>query len=439
MSQEIIEGYRLSPQQRRLWLLRQSDRCAQCAVRIDGELHVDVLEEAFRQVVSQHESLRTSFKLLGGMTIPVQVISDRPDVLFKRYDLQQLTAEQQHSRVKSIFDDTARRNRAYDQLPLLHCDLIQLSPNKHDLIISLPVACADAPSLHCLVHQIADAYPAVSQGEKPSPIDTMQYADFSEWQNELLEAQGGLAGQYWRQQSLTEFDAQKLPFEKRSVSAEIFQPATLSVEVSAATCNRINEIANTCDVSTSAFALACYQILLSRLTGSSSVVIGVALDGRKFAELTEAPEYFLKEAVHRTHLHVVVVNIDARAHLDLFDLDDLLLLAGLVLALLGLVLVLAVIEDLGDRRDGRRRDLDQVETDLLGHRDGLARGDDAMHGPVFEHQADLGNVDHSVDTRTGLTGRVVFLGWSGYGLLLFRFKKIKTPPAAGPERSQARR
>ena len=288
MSQEIIEGYRLSPQQRRLWLLRQSDRCAQCAVRIDGELHVDVLEEAFRQVVSQHESLRTSFKLLGGMTIPVQVISDRPDVLFKRYDLQQLTAEQQHSRVKSIFDDTARRNRAYDQLPLLHCDLIQLSPNKHDLIISLPVACADAPSLHCLVHQIADAYPAVSQGEKPSPIDTMQYADFSEWQNELLEAQGGLAGQYWRQQSLTEFDAQKLPFEKRSVSAEIFQPATLSVEVSAATCNRINEIANTCDVSTSAFALACYQILLSRLTVSSSVVIGVALDGRKFAELTEA-------------------------------------------------------------------------------------------------------------------------------------------------------
>src|SRR6185369_16574039 len=288
MSQEIIEGYRLSPQQRRLWLLRQSDRCAQCAVRIDGELHVEVLEEAFRQVVSQHESLRTSFKLLGGMTIPVQVISDRPDVLFKRYDLQQLTAEQQDSRVKLIFDDIAIRKIEYDQLPLLHCDLIELSPNKHDLIISLPVACADAPSLHCLVHQIADAYQAVSQAEKPSPIDTMQYADFSEWQNELLEAQSGLAGQYWRQQSLTEFDAQKLPFEKRSVSAEIFQPATLSVEISAATGNRIKKTANSCDVSTSAFALACYQILLSRLTGSSSVVIGVALDGRKFAELTKS-------------------------------------------------------------------------------------------------------------------------------------------------------
>jgi amino acid adenylation domain-containing protein/non-ribosomal peptide synthase protein (TIGR01720 family) len=302
MSQEIIEGYRLSPQQRRLWLLRQSDRSAQCAVRINGELHVEVLEEAVRQVASQQESLRTSFKLLTGMTIPVQVISDRPDVLFKRHDLRQFAAEQQDSRVKLIFDDIARRKIEYDRLPLLHCDLIELSPNKHDLIISLPVACADAPSLYCLVHQIADAYQAISQGEKSSPINTMQYADFSEWQNELLEAEGGLAGQYWRQQSLTEFDAQKLPFEKRSVSAEIFQPAALSVEISAATGSRIKTIADSCDVSPSALALACYQILLSRLTGSSSVVIGVALDGRKFAELADAIGLFSTVVPLRTDL-----------------------------------------------------------------------------------------------------------------------------------------
>src|ERR1043166_9516512 len=154
MSQEIIEGYRLSPQQRRLWLLRQSDRSAQCAVRINGELHVEVLEEAVRQVASQQESLRTSFKLLTGMTIPVQVISDRPDVLFKRHDLRQFAAEQQDSRVKLIFDDIARRKLECDRPPLLHCDLIELSSNKHDLTIRLPVACADAPSLDCLVHQI---------------------------------------------------------------------------------------------------------------------------------------------------------------------------------------------------------------------------------------------------------------------------------------------
>src|SRR5690242_8312089 len=287
MSQEIIEGYRLSPQQRRLWSLRQSDRSARCAVRIDGALQVDVLQQAVLHVVSQQESLRTNFKLLTGMTIPVQVISDRPDVIFTRHDMRHLSIEKQDSKVKALFDDVAKSKIEHDRLPLLHCDLIERSADKHDLIISLPVACADAPSLQRLIHQIADAYKASSQAEKSSPIEAMQYADFSEWQNELLEAEAGLAGQYWRQQSLSELDAQKLSFEKRSVSAEVFQPAALSVEISAASALRIKAIANTCDVSASSFALACWQTVLSRLTGSPDVVIGVALDGRKFAELEE--------------------------------------------------------------------------------------------------------------------------------------------------------
>ena len=80
MSKEIIEGYRLSPQQKHLWLLRQSDRSAMCAVRIDGELNVEGLRQAIRLVVDRVEILRTTFKFLPGMTIPVQVISDNPDI-----------------------------------------------------------------------------------------------------------------------------------------------------------------------------------------------------------------------------------------------------------------------------------------------------------------------------------------------------------------------
>src|SRR3546814_7358622 len=55
---------------------------------------------------------------------------------------------------------------------------------------------------------------------------------------------------------------------------------------------------------------------------------------------------FLDEAVDRPHLHLVVVDVDVRPHLDLLDLDDLLLLPGLVLLLLGLVAEAAVVEDL---------------------------------------------------------------------------------------------
>jgi hypothetical protein len=48
------------------------------------------------------------------------------------------------------------------------------------------------------------------------------------------------------------------------------------------------------------------------------------------------------------------VIVDAGAHLDLFDLDDLLMLAGLGGLLLLLIFVFAEIEDLADRRLGVR-------------------------------------------------------------------------------------
>src|SRR3954467_7733529 len=86
MSKEIIEGYRLSPQQKQLWLLGQSERSAVCAVRIDGELNPNLLRQAIGQVVERFEILRTTFKLLPGMTIPVQIISDRPDIEFHTHD-----------------------------------------------------------------------------------------------------------------------------------------------------------------------------------------------------------------------------------------------------------------------------------------------------------------------------------------------------------------
>lgn len=233
MSQELIEGYRLSPQQRRLWASGLSDRSAVCAVRIKGELDTEALREAIGQVVSRHEILRTTFKVLPGMTLPVQVVSDSANFVF---------------------------------------DLISRSSNEHVLTIRLPALCADAQALQCLVSQIADAYAGSSQ-----TLEVLQYADFAEWKNELLEEEAGSAGRrYWQQHDLTQLDTQKLSFEKKGETT--FEPATQPVEISA--------------VMSSSLALACWQILISRLTGQQNVVIGVAFDGRKFDELKDAVGLF---------------------------------------------------------------------------------------------------------------------------------------------------
>jgi amino acid adenylation domain-containing protein/non-ribosomal peptide synthase protein (TIGR01720 family) len=285
MSQEMIQGYGLSPEQRRLWSLGLADRCSVCAVRVEGELELEALRTAIRNVVSQHEVLRTTFKLLPAMTIPVQVISDVPEFTFFEHDFSELNVAHQDSEITQFLNEARERRIDYERLPVVRVDLIRRSSTRHALIISVPALCADVQSLECLLAAMAASYLQT----QPLNTELLQYADFAEWKNELLVAEEGAVGrQYWRQQDLTELDTQKLSFENRAGAANTFQLTTQAVEISEATSARIRTIASRYETSPSSFALACWQILISRLTGQQDLTLGVAFDGRKFAELEQS-------------------------------------------------------------------------------------------------------------------------------------------------------
>ena len=90
----------------------------------------------------------------------------------------------------------------------------------------------------------------------------------------------------------------------------------------------------------------------------------------------------------RAHLHVVIMGIGPGTELDFLDLDDVLLLARLGLALLRLVFVLAEIHDLADRRFGIGRDFDQIQTRLFGKGHSARRGD---HADILSISPDQAN------------------------------------------------
>src|SRR4051794_6040640 len=85
MLKEVIEGLRLSPQQKHVWGLQQHDRAqayrAQVVVSIDGRLDVAGLIAAVEQVIERHEILRTTFCCVPGMTIPLQIINESSEAL----------------------------------------------------------------------------------------------------------------------------------------------------------------------------------------------------------------------------------------------------------------------------------------------------------------------------------------------------------------------
>src|ERR1044071_9047955 len=78
MQATSYSGFRLSPQQRRLWELGTAApewiRPARCSILIEGDFDVNVLKAALHEIVRRHEILRTKLVIASGVNLPVQVV-----------------------------------------------------------------------------------------------------------------------------------------------------------------------------------------------------------------------------------------------------------------------------------------------------------------------------------------------------------------------------
>jgi amino acid adenylation domain-containing protein/non-ribosomal peptide synthase protein (TIGR01720 family) len=302
MQQESIQGFRLSPQQERLWLLQQADPDAyraDCAILIEGDLKAGTLINALEHIVSRHEILRTVYHKLAEMTAPVQVITDSLTVSFEEHDLIGWEARKQEAAIKTIIQKERRQAFDFENGPLLRASLIRLAPEKHVLVISVAALCADSRTLRNLASEISDNYAACLRDEE-SMDQPMQYADFAQWQNELLESEEAEVGrEFWRKQDVSGLLVSKLPFEKRPfdkqpIDKQAFKPESVAATINPASVEKIRELAESRNLSVPAVLLACWQILVWRLTAQSNIVVAAAYDGRKYAELETAMGLFAK-------------------------------------------------------------------------------------------------------------------------------------------------
>src|SRR5215213_3297118 len=246
MQKQSIEGFQLSPQQKHLWSLCGRDGAtvyrSQCAVRIEGCLHKRILHQAIEKVVQGHEILRTSFQSLPDMDLPLQVINPTM-VSIIEVDLKDLDAERQNDELAALLENATHRIADCEQETLFHLKLISLSRGHHVLQLTLPALCIDAVGLDRLVRSIAQAYAACKNKEELAE-ELVQYADLSEWQNELLEAEDTQAGkEFWNRQDLSASGNLTLPGAKHPSSSSAFNPRSLSFGVNSQNAERLAALA----------------------------------------------------------------------------------------------------------------------------------------------------------------------------------------------------
>jgi amino acid adenylation domain-containing protein len=321
----------LSFAQQRLWFLDQLQRGTATyniplALRLSGILRIDLMEQVFTELITRHETLRTSFSIEEGQ--PVQMIAPAGTISLPIIDLSELPEDMRETEAMHLAEEEARLPFDLGQGPLLRLKLLRIAAQEHGLLVTMHHIIGDAWSIGIMVQEFSRLYEAACRQEAQClPELPIQYADFSVWQRKWL--QGAVLEkqlQYWKQQ-LVGVQPLDLPSDRPRPAVMSHAGASVEFSIEAEDLERLKRLSWRQGTTLYMTLLAAFQALLHRYSGQSDISVGSPIAGRRSIETEGLIGLFVNTLVMRTGLsgelsftellrRVRGITLEAYAHQD---------------------------------------------------------------------------------------------------------------------------
>ena len=297
----------LSAAQQRMWFLNRFDSSSVAynmavALRLSGDLDVEVLRAAIGDVVERHEVLRTVYPehegvgyqhILPAATVPIELTS--VDVPADRIEALALEA------FETSFDV---RTEVPLRVRLLRPDG---SPTEHVLIMVVHHIAADGFSMGPLTRDVMIAYESRRRGEAPQwPPLVAQYADYSLWQREVLgdeadqQSPAGRQIDYWRSTLANLPEQLNLRTDRPRPAVAGNHGGAVPFEIDEQIHAGLERLARDRGATVFMVTHAVWAALLARLSASTDIAIGTPILGRPDAALEDVIGMFVNTLVLRT-------------------------------------------------------------------------------------------------------------------------------------------
>jgi amino acid adenylation domain-containing protein len=274
-----LQGFRLSPQQRRLWRLLEDNPGAyraQLVLRIEGALDPVLLRAALERLLCRHEILRTVYIRSPGLRFPVQVVRGEAGVEFDERNLCDGSSQDREERLAELIENDAWP-APLEGSPPLRVTLRKIATGEHLLLLSISPLATDAKGLLILAEEMALSYGARLEDAERT-VEAVQYPDLAQWLNDLLDDEDTALGrEHWQGRSVG-------VAESSTEARGSFQPRSMMVPLDRRTAGLLRESIKEGSIGES--LLACWAALWQR-TGNQTN-FDLVHDGRRHEALSRA-------------------------------------------------------------------------------------------------------------------------------------------------------
>jgi iturin family lipopeptide synthetase A len=274
-------SFAMSEAQQQLWLLSKvSDDGARAyndpaVLTIDGEIDPDAFNGSLNQVIARHESLRTTVDPSGE-----RLVVHPPAPVTVQY-LDMSAAEDPEAEVRRHLDQLNRTLIDLVNGPVFTATLLKVAARRHVLVLGSHHLLTDGMSMMNVIGELNACYVARRRGTVPALEPPPQYRDFVRWHDEQRSTPAmGEHENYWLRQFEKPPAPADLPTDYPRPAVKTFNGAVRQLALDKSLTGRATKLANSNGYTPFMLLLAVYAVLLHRLTGRETLVVGCPCAGR---------------------------------------------------------------------------------------------------------------------------------------------------------------
>ncbi|MEC0483244.1 condensation domain-containing protein, partial [Bacillus subtilis] len=280
---------------------------------IKGPLDSNKLNVALRKLINRHESLRTSFHLIGEQL--VQKVHQEAS-----WNLTKLRAKEYE--IKNIIE-TFIKPFNLSEAPLFRAQLVEIGANHHIFMIDMHHIISDAVSSIIFMDELSQYYV-----DSELPDLRIQYKDYSAWQNskEWIQ-QSEKQMKYWLDCLSGELPVLELPTDYARPPVQQLEGDVFTFEIKPETLSELKEMVHSQETTLFIALLTIYKVLLSKYSGQEDIIVGTPLSGRTHSDLEGIMGVFINTLVLRNqlkeeHKFIDLLSIVREGVLDSFEHAD---------------------------------------------------------------------------------------------------------------------
>lgn len=295
MSTSAVAGssYAVSSAQKRMYIVQEmlgeaTPYNLASFYKLSGKLDTNLFNEVIDTLVARHEAFRTSFHMRDGQLY--QHIHEQVPSAFEHIACSEQHFAEQHQSYVQPFD--------LSQPVLLRVKLFQFAEDAFGLMIDMHHIISDQMSIAILLDEVAALY----DGQQ-LPMPQVQYRHFADWQNNWLQSAALLQQkQYWLEQ-FSDAPAQvELATEADRAGAYTTKGEKLSFTVPQTLQSNLLQYCQQMSITPYMLFMGALQLLLWKYTGSSDIVVGTAIAGRREQQWHAVVGMFVNMLPIKTHI-----------------------------------------------------------------------------------------------------------------------------------------